>query len=630
MITQRTASRRLPAITFSVVLCLAALLLPRLPAHAQKPASPAGPTRREESKQREPSDPAKEIENLREEIRQLKAELLDQRGLIREVADYLTYAPETNNQSEDYAEARWQFQTKLLRKGPSPQPGSPLRPPEGVTQVDFPSAELHLKAWLNLPVDQSRKHAAVVFLHGGWSFYPGAWDQAKPYRDAGFIVITPMLRGENGQPGAFSYFYDEVDDVMATADYLRKQPYVDASRLFIAGHSNGGTMTMLAAMASNQYRAAASFDGAPYRPEFVTRDKTVPFDSNDPRETLLRSPIAYASSFKCPARIYYAADSKGSRFGNLRMAALAKKRGLDVEAVEIEGNHVTHVRPAMMQSIAFFQKISAEEIAPWKGELTPLPKTGELDLGNPVTLKFVRIEPGKFKMGSPQSEAERSDDEAEHDVEIIKPFGLGAYEVTQGQYQQVMGMKPSGFSSKGGSRERVSGLNTDDFPVEGNVSWEDAMNFCRVVSLLPSVHDKGWIVDLPWEAEWEYAARAGTETAFPSGNALSSEQENFNGNNPYGGAAKGSFLGRTARVGSYAANAWGLYDMLGNVGEWCRDWYNRDYRNRTQEDNLSRVVRGGTWNSGGKDCRVARRKAVDPTRSDIATGFRVVVRLHEK
>src|ERR1700682_3761884 len=126
------------AFGFLAFLCLLALLLPPLPVGAQKPATPS-PQPPQKATNNEPSDPAREIEKLREEIHQLKAELVDQRGLIREIADYLTYAPELENQSEDYAAARRRFQTKLLRKGPSPQPGSPLRPPEGVTEIDFPS-----------------------------------------------------------------------------------------------------------------------------------------------------------------------------------------------------------------------------------------------------------------------------------------------------------------------------------------------------------------------------------------------------------------------------------------------------------------------------------------------------------
>src|SRR5262249_26539993 len=288
-------------------------------------------------------------------------------------------------------------------------------------------------------------------------------------------------------------------------------------------------------------------------------------------------PMAYAGSFKCPLRIYHGTESASFfRLMSLRTAAVAKSRGLDVETVEVEGNHVTHVPRAMMQSIAFFERISSQEITPWKGEIATWPKTLELDLGDGVKMKLGRVEPGKFLMGSPPDEAERREDESQHEVAISKPYCLGVFAVTQAQYRQVMGTKPSRFSPTGDSRDKVSGLNTDDFPVE-NVSWEEAMDFCRIVSLLPGVWDKGWVVDLPTEAEWEYACRAGTKTAFHYGNSLSSQQANFNGNKPYGDAPKGPNLQRTTKVGSYEANAWGFYDMHGNVLQWCKDWYqNKD------------------------------------------------------
>jgi formylglycine-generating enzyme required for sulfatase activity len=232
-------------------------------------------------------------------------------------------------------------------------------------------------------------------------------------------------------------------------------------------------------------------------------------------------------------------------------------------------------------------------------------------------------------MGSPPDEAKRRDNEARHEVEITKPYCLGVYAVTQAQYRQVMGMRPSFFSPTGDGRDKVSGLNTDDFPVE-NVSWEEAMDFCRIVSLLPAVRDKGWVVDLPTEEEWEYACRAGTETAFHYGNSLSSQQANFNGNNPYGDAAKGPNLQRTTKVGSYEPNAWGLYDMHGNVFQWCKGWYDKDYQNKDNKDRSNHVARGGAWQLGAPGSRSASRQPVDPTVRASVLGFRVAVRVREK
>src|SRR5262249_1261070 len=124
--------------------------------------------------------------------------------------------------------------------------------------------------------------------------------------------------------------------------------------------------------------------------------------------------------------------------------------------------------------------------------------------------------------------------------------------------------------------------------------------------------------------------RAGTEAPFHYGNSLSSRQENFNGNSPYGDGAKGPFLQRTTKVGSYAANAWGLYDMHGNVFQWCRGWYDKDFKDADSKGASHRLGRGGAWFSAAKDCRAARRERVPPTARGSGLGFRVVVRLRAK
>src|SRR5262245_33444244 len=170
-----------------------------------------------------------------------------------------SFAPMVEVQDEDYAEARRRFQTKLTRKGPSPQAGDPVKPPADATEVEYRSGELRLKAWVSRPADETHKHPAVLFLHGGFAFGADDWQISQPYRDAGFVVLTPILRGENGQPGAYSFYYDEVTDVLAAAEYLIKLPYVNADRVYIAGPSAGGTLVLLSTMTSKHFRAAASF-----------------------------------------------------------------------------------------------------------------------------------------------------------------------------------------------------------------------------------------------------------------------------------------------------------------------------------------------------------------------------------
>ena len=270
------------------------------------------------------------------------------------------FTPLVQIQHEDYARVRGQFRTKLSRKGPSPQKTEPVKPPVGVIEVEYPSGELRLKAWVSQPKDDKRKQPAVLFLHGGFGFDLDDWQTSQPYRDAGFIVLTPLLRGENGQPGAYSFYYDEVDDALAAAEYLSKRPFVDADRLYLAGPSAGGTLALLTAMTSGRFRAAASFSGITDQVLFCKHAKNavrdIPFDISDLRELEVRSPLAYSASFKCPTRLYYGSQEPHLRQMSQRTAARAQAHKLDVEAFQIEGDHGTSVLPAIKQSISFFQK----------------------------------------------------------------------------------------------------------------------------------------------------------------------------------------------------------------------------------------------------------------------------------
>ena len=277
------------------------------------------------------------------------------------------------------------------------------------------------------------------------------------------------------------------------------------------------------------------------------------------------------------------------------------------------------------------------------------------EITNSIGMKLALISVGKFLMGSPKDEKERYSVEEQHEVSITKPFYLGVYVVTQGEYEKVMGNNPSYCSPQGYGKDSVKDMDTGQFPVE-RVSWDDAVAFCKKLSELPEEKKAGRVYRLPTEAEWEYACRAGTKTAFHYGDSLSSKQANFDGNDPYGGADKGPYLARTAKVGSYAPNAFGLYDMHGNVWEWCQDWYDENYyKNSPREDppgpaqtsyrvfrggireviaaikewwkpaqTSYRVVRGGGWDNDGRDCRSAGRYRDEPgNRNGGGLGFRV-------
>ncbi len=198
----------------------------------------------------------------------------------------------------------------------------------------------------------------MLFLHGGFAFDISDWEQCRPFRNAGFITMTPMLRGENGLPGSYSMFYDEVDDVLAAAEVLARMPGVDANRLYVAGHSVGGTLTMLAAMTSRRFKAAASFDGSPDQVAWSWgQQELVPFDPANKREFAMRSPLAYYKSFKCPARLYYGDEEIPFKFSTEKLAEKATAAGLNVQAVEVPGNHGTMVEPAMRQAVAFFRQM---------------------------------------------------------------------------------------------------------------------------------------------------------------------------------------------------------------------------------------------------------------------------------
>lgn len=275
------------------------------------------------------------------------------------------YRPEVQIQNDDYADVRKRFRTSLLRKGASPQRDViVLRPPDYVEEVEYPSGDLRLKAWLAGDRQSDQKLPAVVFLHGGFEFGAADWDMAVPYWSEGFVVMAPMFRGENGQQGTFSFLYDEVDDVLAAAEYLAAQPFVDPDHIFLAGHSAGGTLTLLSVEASRRFVAAASFDGSPDQQLLYNGSATkagnhreVVFDTKDDRELQVRSPLAYVSSLKSPVRLFYSYEAAPiTQRPSQLFAELGRARGIDAKAIRVMGSHMSHVARAIPQSISFFRE----------------------------------------------------------------------------------------------------------------------------------------------------------------------------------------------------------------------------------------------------------------------------------
>ena len=233
---------------------------------------------------------------------------------------------------------------------------------------------------------------------------------------------------------------------------------------------------------------------------------------------------------------------------------------------------------------------------------------------NTIGMKFVYIPPGSFMMGSPPGEPQRHPDEAGHQVTLSKGFYLGMTEVTQGQWHKVMGNNPSAFSGCG-----------KDCPVE-SVSWHDVQKFIRKLNDMEGKN----MYRLPTEAEWEYACRAGTKTLFSYGNCLSTDQANFDGRRTLDDCSNGNYRKTPVPVATFAANSWGLYDMHGNVWEWCRDWYGKKLPGDVTDPTGApagkyRVVRGGSWFSVDHDCRSANRDRSAPHLELNHTGFRVVM-----
>jgi formylglycine-generating enzyme required for sulfatase activity len=243
----------------------------------------------------------------------------------------------------------------------------------------------------------------------------------------------------------------------------------------------------------------------------------------------------------------------------------------------------------------------------------------KLDIGGGESMEFTRIPKGRFVMGSPWFELERRGDEPEHEVEITKEFYLGRYPVTQAQYKAVTGLNPSRFTGVGLPVKCES--TGARLPVE-SLSWEDANRYCELLSV-----KLGRKASLPTEAQWEYACRAGTQTPFHFGSKLDGGLANCYRACPYGTDIRlpeNEWM--TTEVGSYPANPWGLYDMHGNVCQYCSDWYgpyalltdNRDpVQHVRQPQTPDRVTRGGCWQSSAHACRSAFRgrfeARIDPT-----------------
>ncbi|NER20968.1 MAG: SUMF1/EgtB/PvdO family nonheme iron enzyme [Symploca sp. SIO1C2] len=248
------------------------------------------------------------------------------------------------------------------------------------------------------------------------------------------------------------------------------------------------------------------------------------------------------------------------------------------------------------------------------------------DLGKGVSLEMVAIPAGNFQMGSPDTEEQRRNFESPQHKVTVPSFCMGNYPISQAQWQAIATLPPI-------NREldpNPSQFPGRNLPVE-RVSWYDVVEFCARLS-----QKTGREYRLPSEAEWEYACRGGTTTPFHFGETITTDLGNYDGNDTYGLASQGKYREQTTPVGSFqVANAFGLYDMHGNVYEWCADHWHKDYEGAptdgsiwlNNKDNQSpRVLRGGSWVYNPWFCRAAYRDCLEPDLRSHGIGFRVVCR----
>jgi formylglycine-generating enzyme required for sulfatase activity len=283
-------------------------------------------------------------------------------------------------------------------------------------------------------------------------------------------------------------------------------------------------------------------------------------------------------------------------------------------------------RPKTMSSVGTSAHPSDPQLTTFTFETVTVDQNGEIishqsgsapslteNLNEQVGLDLILIPGGKFMMGD---DKHHQDEQPIHPV-TIAPFGMGKYPITQAQYQAVMG--------------DVAGIGIGaDYPIE-QINWHDALAFCTKLS-----QQTGQQYRLPSEAQWEYACRANTTTVFHFGATITPDLVNYNGEYPYNGAAPGENRGQATPVGTFPANGFGLYDMHGNVWEWCLDEYQPNYQTasidgsavadpRSIDLNAKRVMRGGSWDYVAKGCRSAVRCSLDATLRMPGCGFRVVL-----
>ena len=254
---------------------------------------------------------------------------------------------------------RAEFKTKLTSPGPSPQDWRFEIPRSGIEQVTYPSGKLELQAWLHVPeADGSEKHPALVFFHGGFAFGASDMAECQPFIDAGYVVMTPWLRGENGLRGNFEMFYGELDDAAASVRWLSQQPYVDADRIYAFGHSSGGVLSALLSLVEDVPIRHSGSSGGLYGTDLfdLVDDTLVPFDKSDPVERQLR---VLPGNIRWMQRAHYAyignqdtGVANGVREANREIA----NKDSQLRIIMLQGDHFSSYPVAMRKYLELIAK----------------------------------------------------------------------------------------------------------------------------------------------------------------------------------------------------------------------------------------------------------------------------------
>lgn len=266
-------------------------------------------------------------------------------------------AQKTQQPVSAYLQLRRSYATVLTSRGPAPQGWNETRPPEGVREVSYPSGDLKLRAWLAMPKNASAQVPAVVYFHGYFGFDMAEVANVQPFLDAGYAVLMPALRGENGNPGTFELWHGEIDDARAAVRWLAGQPGIDAGHVYAFGWSVGGGVSALLSLLDDvPARITGSCGGLYSRDIFPAWDEIVPFDLKNEQEMQLRLLRGNMASMQRPHIAYLGQDEWLAGFAPAAEAE-AKACGAPLTARIIPGDHFSALAPAVA---AFIQVIKAD------------------------------------------------------------------------------------------------------------------------------------------------------------------------------------------------------------------------------------------------------------------------------